>query len=419
MFFATTLLYPCLLVVLSLGAGLLVDRLAAGALASALLLPVGAAALVAVSQLATYAYPLAPATPYLLLAVALAGLALGRVRARRLLDGLRARAWVALASLLAYLIALAPVLAAARPSFSSFMALSDSAVHLIGADYLIPHGQHYAHLDLRNSYGQFIGDYYDTSYPSGADTLFGGTRAAHRPAADLGLPALQRVHARRRGRSRVGARATHASARRARRGSGARGRAPGARVRLRAVRLGQGDRGGADDPHAGRAGGVRARLARRLAAARDAVCAGARGGRVGARCRVRRVGARGLDRARGAAARRAARRRGSRSEARRVSWASARSSWLFAALPTWTHISASVKVAQSVAATSNPGNLHSPLRAIQVFGVWLSGSYKLAPGGAALTATHVLVALSALAALLGVLQLAAPPRARARSRGSL
>ena len=47
------------------------------------------------------------------------------------------------------------------------MALADSAVHMIGADFLIRHGQHYAHLDLRNSYGQFINDYYNTSYPSG------------------------------------------------------------------------------------------------------------------------------------------------------------------------------------------------------------------------------------------------------------
>ena len=77
--------------------------------------------------------------------------------------------------LLAYLLALAPVLLSGRAGFSSFMALSDSAVHMIGADYLIHHGQDYAQLDLRNSYGQFIDDYYGTGYPSGADTLFGGS----------------------------------------------------------------------------------------------------------------------------------------------------------------------------------------------------------------------------------------------------
>src|ERR1019366_2179125 len=141
MFIATALLYPCALAALCLGTGLLVDRCSRPGLAAPLLLPVGAAGLIAVSQLSTYAYPLAPATPYL-------------------------------------------VLAAGRTTFSSFMVLSDSAVHLIGADFLIRHGQHYAHLDLRNSYGQFINDYYNTSYPSGADTLFGASTLL------LGLPLI-------------------------------------------------------------------------------------------------------------------------------------------------------------------------------------------------------------------------------------
>ena len=88
------------------------------------------------------------------------------------------------------------------------MALSDSAVHMIGADYLIHHGQDYAHLDLHNSYGQFINNYYGTSYPSGADTLFGGS------ALLLGLPLIwafqpfNAFDARARGRPRLAARAS-------------------------------------------------------------------------------------------------------------------------------------------------------------------------------------------------------------------
>ncbi len=120
-----------------------------------------------------------------MVAFALAGLWSGRVAVRA---RCRRRCAIALGCsrclVLAYLIALAPVLAAGRPSFSSYMALADSAVHLIGAEYLIRHGQHFAHLDLRNSYGQFINDYYNTSYPSGADTLLGGS------ATLLGLPLI-------------------------------------------------------------------------------------------------------------------------------------------------------------------------------------------------------------------------------------
>ena len=183
-FIATALLYPCVLAALCAGAGLLVDRVSGRFLPAPLLLSVGAAALIALSQLSTYASPLAPATPYLMLALALAGIALGRARARSLAHRCLSCPWPAAVSVLVYAIALAPVLLAGRASLSSYMALADSAVHLIGADFLIRHGQDYAHLDLRNSYGQFIHDYYATNYPSGADTLFGGS------AFLLGLPLI-------------------------------------------------------------------------------------------------------------------------------------------------------------------------------------------------------------------------------------
>lgn len=185
MFLATALLYPCVLAVLCLGMGLLVDRCVRGCLAAPLLPVVGAAGLIALSQLSTYVYFLAPATPYAMAVAAAAGLLLGRVRARTLALAIRRRPWLAGLGALAYLIALAPVLAAGRTTLSSYQTLADSAVHLIGADYLIRHGQHYAHLDLRNSYGRFISGYYDSSsYPSGADTLFGGS------ALLLGLPLI-------------------------------------------------------------------------------------------------------------------------------------------------------------------------------------------------------------------------------------
>src|SRR5208283_4601289 len=75
----------------------------------------------------------------------------------------------------AYAIALAPVLADGRPSFSSYMTLADSAVHMLGAAFLLNHGQHYSGLDLRSSSGLYMNDYYNTSYPSGADTLYGAS----------------------------------------------------------------------------------------------------------------------------------------------------------------------------------------------------------------------------------------------------
>ena len=78
---------------------------------------------------------------------------------------------------------------------------------------------------------------------------------------------------------------------------------------------------------------------------------------------------------------------------------------LVAALPTWVDLSGSVNVAQNITSTSNPGNLRKPLQAIQAFGVWLRGSYKQSPLGAALGIARALVAVAALAALLGTVQL--------------
>ena len=288
--------------------------------------------------------------------------------------------------MLAYVLALAPVLLAGRPSFSSYMALSDSAVHMIGADFLIHHGQDYAHLDLRNSYGQFINDYYNTSYPSGADTLFGGS------ALLLGLPLIWAFQPFNAFMLAIAA-------------------GP-AWLLARAMRL--------DRPWAALAaltavlpalvyayeliGSVKEITA--LAMILTLGCAGRPAPRLAART------------ARAPAARSRSRSCSPRAS-RRSAWRSARGRWrrwwcsrscspptsahgrasagaalalvgvaalalLIAAWPTWVDLSGSLRVAQSIAATGNPGNLHTPLHAVQVLGVWLRGSYKLPPSGAAL-----------------------------------
>jgi hypothetical protein len=105
-------------------------------------------------------------------------------RIRSLVGALPGAAWQIGLPIAVYVLALAPVLFAGRPTFSSYGLLPDSAVHMIGADFLIRHGRDYAHLDPANSYGQYIKAYFATSYPSGADTLFGGS------APLLGLPLI-------------------------------------------------------------------------------------------------------------------------------------------------------------------------------------------------------------------------------------
>jgi hypothetical protein len=404
MFVLTAFVYPGVLALLCVGAGLLVDRLSGGFLPGALLPAVGVATLIAVSQLTTYAAPLAPATPWVMMAAAVCGFALGAGRVRAIAFGLRGRRWQLGLPVLAYGLALAPVLLAGRPTFSSYMALADSAVHMLGADYLIHHGQSYAHLDLHNSYGQFINNYYNTSYPSGSDTLFGGS------AFLLGLPliwAFQPFNA------FVLATAAGPAWLLARR-IGLDGRwaalatlsvtvpalvyayellgsikeitalsmilTLGALVVLherwlldgasRAIPFAVVAAGGVSALGVGF--GVWGLAA--VAALVAIVLVEVRAGRQSVAGVLLLAGAGAL-----------------------VALACA---W-----PTWIDLSGSLHVAQNVASTSNSGNLHTPLHSIQVFGVWLRGSYKQLPGGVDLAITYALVGLTVGACLLGVVHL--------------
>ncbi|HEY2283280.1 MAG TPA: hypothetical protein VGH60_06995 [Solirubrobacteraceae bacterium] len=404
MFALTTLVYPCVLALLCVGAGLLVDRAGGGWLPGMLLAAVGAAALVAVSQLTTYIAPLAPATPYALAIVALAGWALGWPKALAFLRGWRQWRWQLAVLVLAYLAALAPVLLAGRPSFSSFGILGDSAFHLLGADYLMRHGQDYASLDLRNSYGQYLHAYYATGYPSGADTLFGGSGFI------VGAPLIWTMQPFNAFMLATAAGPAWVLARRIGLDGGWAALATlsatlpalvygyelvasvkeivalgmiltlGALVVLHSRWLWRGARGAIPFAFV-LAGGVATLGVGFGALALTAVLV---------------LGAIAADEI-GAGRRRA------RELLAAIALAGA--ILLVGALGTWTGLSRSVHVAQGIATTSNPGNLHAPLHLAQVFGTWLTGSYENAPTGALLALTYAIVAITLLAAMLGALRL--------------
>jgi hypothetical protein len=402
MFLATALVYPCVLAVLCAGAGLLVDRLSGRFLPEALLVTVGAAALIAVSQLTTYVSPLAPSTPYVLAAVAAAGWWLGWARVRALAQR-RSDAWPLAVPVLAYLLALAPVLAAGRPTFSSFMALSDSAVHMMGADFLMHHGQDYAHLDLHNSYGQFIDHYYNSNYPSGADTLFGGS------AFLLGLPliwAFQPFNAFMLA-SAVGP--AWLLARRIGLGRGTAALAASS-ITLPALVYGYELIGSIKEltalPMILTLGSLVALHPRWLRAGPRAAIPFALAAAAGISALGAGFGPWVLAAAAVMVAVAVAEVRSGGADPRRLLLLAGAGllTGVLAALPTWVNLSGSLRVANEIASTSNPGNLHSPLHTIQVFGIWLRGSYKLAPAGAELTLTHALVAVAFLAAVLGAVQ---------------
>ena len=400
MFVLATLLYPCVLALLCVGGGLLVDRASGGNLAGSLLPVVGAAALIGVSQLTTYSVFAAPATPYVLAVIAAAGFALGRRRVQTLARRSRLCRWQLAVPVFAYVAAIAPVLFAGRPSFSSYGVLTDSAFHMLGADFLIRHGQDYSHLDLRNSYGQYLNNYYNMSYPSGADTLFGGSTflvgvpliwgfqpfnafmlaltagpawvLARRIGLDGALAALAAltvtVPALVYGYELIASVKEIASL-------------PliltlGALVTLHARWL-RGPPRGAVPFALVAAAGVSALGVAFGAWALTAVL-------VLAVITIRHV-ATGRQRARQPL----------------LLLAAGAIVAFVAALGTWIDVSGSLHVAQNIASTTNPGNLQKPLRTVQLFGTWLVDSYKHVPTGGQLTLSYALAAIALAAALLG------------------
>jgi hypothetical protein len=411
MFVLTTLVYPVVLAALCIGAGLLVDRCSGGWLPGLLLPSVGAAALIGLSQLTTYVAPIARATPYAMAAAALAGFALAWPRARVLAGRLRESPWQPVAPVLAYLLALAPVLLAGRPSFSSYLTLSDSAVHMTGADYLLHHGQSYAHLDLRNSYGQYINDYYNTSYPSGSDTLFGGS------AFLLGLPLIWAFQPFNAFMLALAAGPAWLLVRRI----GLNG--PWAALAaltatVPALVYGYVLIGSIKEITSlgmiltlgslvvmyprwlrGRARGA-IPFALTAAAGVSALGAGFGAWVLAAAAILAAVMA--ADAAAGL-------RRGAADL--HAAWGSLRLIGvgvmvaLVAALPTLTELSQSLQVAQNIAGTGNPGNLRAPLETLQVVGVWLWDTYKHPPMGVDLAITDALIAVTLAAAVLGALRL--------------
>lgn len=405
MFLLTVFVYPFVLALLCIGAGLLLDSAAGGWMPAALLPAAGLAALVGVSQLATWPGWLAPASPYVVAAISLSGLLLGHRRLWALASALRekasARAQVAV-SILTYLVAIAPVMFSGRASFASYMTLTDSAVHMVGADYLIHHGRDFAHLDLGNSYGRLVSSYFDASYPSGADTVFGASalllrapliwafqpfnafavacaagpawlllrrigldgRLAALATLTVTLPALVYAYELIASVKEIVALpmilaigvlvVTHE---RWLRGPPRRGLPFGIFVAAGVSVLG-----------AGFGAWALAALAVLVAVAGSMISTGSWDWR-GALAMLGCI---------------------------------ALSAFALAA-PTWARVEGSVQVASTIAQTSNPGNLQSPLQPVQVLGTWLSGSYMTSPSGASDELSYALIGLTALCALFGAL----------------
>jgi hypothetical protein len=407
MFLLTVFAYPTALALLCAGSGLLVDRLGRATLPGALIPVAGMAALIGVTQLTTWIAWMAPASPYVVAAVALAGLIAGRPRIRTLALALRvrgsARAQLGLV-LLTYLIAIAPVLLSGRPSFSSYMTLTDSAIHMVGASYLISHGSSFGHLDLRNSYGQLVNDYFNSGYPTGADTFFGAS------AVLLRLPMIWAFQPFNAFALALGAGPAWLLVR----GFGLRGRwafLAALSATLPALVYAYELIASVKEIVAlSMLLGIAALVARH----QRWLTGGPRGGIPFAILAAAGVSALGVGFGAWVLMALALLALTGRAEIRRGGWtlkgAAALLAWMglvvvVLAWPTWAHFSSSFAVSKTIAGTSNPGNLQTPLDPLQMIGAWFTGSYLHRPRGAAAVLTYALAILTCIAAAIGVVHL--------------
>jgi hypothetical protein len=165
-FLGVVVLFPLLFWGLSCGCGLLVEWITGAPIPALLLLPLGFGTLVVVSQFTTWWEPTAPVTPLVLLALALAGFALGWPKLRGRWRGRRGGWWWGIGAAVAtYVIVAAPILVAGRVTFTGYLLDTTGAIQIAGAERLLHHAHHFS--TGMPAYGTTLAAYFGNGYPSG------------------------------------------------------------------------------------------------------------------------------------------------------------------------------------------------------------------------------------------------------------
>lgn len=166
--------YPLLLLVVTLGTGLLIEWAGGWVMHPALLPATGAAALIGLTQLTTTFGTTAKATPWLVLVAALAGVVLGRARLLSIWADRGEVAWPLLALLAAFVAGVAPVAFSGNVTLASYLLDTTSATHLLGAQKVTDLGRHF-NMDAPTAGNAYLRAYFGYGYPAGAHTLLGAT----------------------------------------------------------------------------------------------------------------------------------------------------------------------------------------------------------------------------------------------------
>src|SRR4051812_2299652 len=136
MFLHSWVLFPVVAVVVCVGCGLLVDRIAGRPLPGALIAPVGMALVVVLSAFITWPSATATATPWVVGVVTIAGCVLGRHRLTASARRWRLAIWPAVAAILPAGMMSLPVLVTGKPGFTGYGRIVDLAYQLVWAGYL-------------------------------------------------------------------------------------------------------------------------------------------------------------------------------------------------------------------------------------------------------------------------------------------
>ena len=134
--FVCWIFFPLVMGILSLGCGLLVERIARTRLPCELLLPTGFAAIVSITLFATLSSATAPLALPAVLAVSVVGLAASLPPTFRRLD-----LWAAAAAIGVFAVFAAPVVLSGEATFAGYVKLDDTATFLALTDRALEHGR--------------------------------------------------------------------------------------------------------------------------------------------------------------------------------------------------------------------------------------------------------------------------------------